>query len=145
MSKYLFETNDFGISESGIHLLRSRFNYETIDFKDIRKLEITKDKELNNWWIILVIGIILISFGYKTVEAIVNYFMNPSGVIYIETIVVPIIPLIFGVYCVYASLKIGIVLKFTTHKGKNYKYPLSSISKEGKTEELKKFLEAKVS
>ncbi len=140
----MFETSDFGVSETGIHLLRSRFNYETVKFSDISKAEIVKGKELNNWWVIFLFGVLLLSFSHSIIEATYEYFMKPSGIIYIEQIALPIIPTIFGVYCIYVSLQNGFVLKFQSYGGRNYKYPLRSFIKDGKFDDFRIFMKSKV-
>ena len=61
MDNYYFESREFGVSDKGIHLLRSGFNYETIEFSQVDSLTIGRGKELNNWLAILVIGLALLT------------------------------------------------------------------------------------
>lgn len=57
--KYKFETNEFGLSEKAIHLLRNRYNYQTFEYKDIDEIEIGKGRLINNWIVIFVLGLVL--------------------------------------------------------------------------------------
>jgi hypothetical protein len=63
MAYYNFQTEEFGVSESGIHLLRSGFNYKTITLSEIDRIRIERAKEIHNWWLVFIIGSALIGFG----------------------------------------------------------------------------------
>jgi hypothetical protein len=128
MNEYSFETREFGTSETGIHLLRSRFNYETIPFIEIERLTIEKGKELTNWLVVLVFGQGLVISSLYYALRIFNVIGNSEvNVIYIEEIIVPLIPLMVGGYCIYSSLRTGTVLRMKTTKGKNDKFPLREL------------------
>lgn len=60
-NKYYFETDQLGISETGIHLLRNRFNYETIEYSSIQEIRIEKGKQIKNWLLVLLLGIFSVS------------------------------------------------------------------------------------
>jgi hypothetical protein len=83
MGQYYFRTKEFGVTDKGIHLLRGGFNYETIAFAQIHKLEIRRGKELNNWFAILVIGLILftpgIYFAISVINILVHGDISPYG------------------------------------------------------------------
>jgi hypothetical protein len=71
MATYLFETSEFGVSDSGIHLLRSGFNYQTIRWTEINSIKIEKGKELHNWAIILMLGLVIFIVGiYLSIRTI---------------------------------------------------------------------------
>ena len=61
--KYHFETEEFGLSDDGIHLLRSKFNYDTIEYRQVASVRVVSDKELNNWLAILIIGLSFLAFS----------------------------------------------------------------------------------
>ena len=125
MNNYYFETREFGVSDNGIHLLRSRFNYETIEFHQVHNLTIEKGKELNNWLAILVIGLALVSFSvYYALRIFSIIDNNEVNVIYIEEILVPLIPFMLGGYCLYSSTRNGTILRLRTIKNKTDKFPL---------------------
>jgi hypothetical protein len=48
MTNYDIESKDFALSPEGIHLLRNRFNYKTIDFSDINKATFTRAADTKN-------------------------------------------------------------------------------------------------
>lgn len=149
MKKYYFVTSGFGLSDNGFHYLRSGYNYETIDYSEIKEIVIERDKELNNWFFIFMVGLILLMFSiyyflrllnlidYKEAEYVKN-------VIYIEEIILPVLPFLFGIYCVYSSLKTNTMLKMKTVKGKRTKYSLKEVEQSNALPSLKLFLNDKL-
>jgi hypothetical protein len=141
MKTYKFETNQFGISEAGIHLLRSRFNYETIAYKDIDEIRIERGRQVNNWVILLVLGwSFLIAgsvFGYKLLY---EFFLgNSVSVFYFEQFLVPVIPIMLGVYMVGSSLKVGWNIKVIT-KDRSKSLSIEEIKKKTELNEFLNFL-----
>ncbi len=145
MTEYYFETREFGLSDKGIHLLRSGYNYETHDYSDIDTLTVEKGKELNNWIIIFVIGLCLVTFSIWYSFRLFNIIYNREvNVIYIENLFVPLIPFMVGLYCVYTSTRNGTVLRLKTTKDKKDKFSLREIEKENKLEGFKQLLKDKL-
>ena len=141
MDQYTFETKEFGLSETGIHLLRSRYNYKTIDYGEIDTITIGTDKELNNWWIILFLGLALVAFAiYYTYGLYLYVVSSQTGVIYMEDFVVPVIPLLMGGYCIFMGLRNGKVMRVHTMDGKSKKLSLSVIDKNDQLSDLAQFL-----
>lgn len=141
MTEYHFESPEFGISDDGIHLLRSGFNYETIAFSQVDSLTIEKGRELNNWPVILAIGLALLSFGVYYMIGLFDVLVGDElNVIYIEETLVPLGPLLLGGYCVYTSMKNGTVLRIRTIKGKTDKFPLRHFEKQLRLKPLQSFL-----
>lgn len=146
MNEYLFETSEFGLSDKGIHLLRSRFNYETIDYADVSALTIEKGKELNNWLVILIIGLGLFSFAvYYTFRLFSVLTNHEVAVISTEEILVPLIPFMMGGYCIYSSTRNSTVLRIKTVKDKRNKLSLKELAKDNKLQDLQQFLKDRVS
>ncbi len=141
MATYNFETRDFGLSETGIHLLRSRFNYKTYPFSEIDSLIVEKGKELKNWLVILIFGIALTSFSIYY-SAVLYSVLNDEKTqrIYIEELLIPLIPFLLGLYCLYASTRNVTILRITTKTNKKDKLSLYSIKKENKLDDLIQFL-----
>ena len=141
MTNYHFEAREFGVSDRGIHLLRSRFNYETIEFNQVDSLTIEKGKELNNWIAILTIGLALVSFSVWYSLRLFNIIDNNEvNVIYIEEILVPLIPFMLGGYCLYSSTRTGKILRVKTTKNRTHKFPLKELEKDNKVRSLEEFL-----
>jgi uncharacterized membrane protein YqjE len=132
MNKYHFECREFGVSDQGIHLLRSGFNYETIEFNNLESLTIERGKELNNWPLVLSIGIAFLSFALYYLMRLYDVFFDPENrvtSIFVEEILVPIFPLLLGAYCIYSSLKNGIVMRTRTVQDKTNKFTLREFEK----------------
>ncbi|UII24101.1 hypothetical protein [Fulvivirga ligni] len=141
MNSYIFETKEFGLSDEGIHLLRDRFNYKSILFSEILKIEVKKGKELKNWGVIFTIGLgLVLFFIYYSVKLYLAYVNGTLHTIYIEQIVIPVIPLLFGAYCVYNSLQNGTIMYLRTIKGKRFKLSLKSIEKDNQLQDFRKFI-----
>jgi len=146
---YKFETREFGISEEGVHFLRNRYNYKTVEFNKIEKLIIERGKELNNWLLILIIGLILTSFAlFYSIKLFQLFNSNEVSRIYIEEILIPVLPLMLGVYCLYASTKNCTILRLITIDKKGKKFPMKEIERKGElkvfTEFLKDNLKSKI-
>lgn len=143
--EYLFETPQLGISHVGFHLLRNRFNYQTIEYGNIIRAEIRIGKEINNWVLTLLLGLLLLLFAtYYSISLATMLYKNIIHVIYIEEIVIPVFPALIGGYCVYAALRKGPILTFKTEMRK-YKYPLRHLENGKTIGELQDFLKTKFS
>ena len=145
MTNYYFETREFAFSDTGIHLLRSGFNYETIEFSQIHSLTIDRGKELNNWILIFLIGLALVSFSVYYSLRLLSIIDNKDvDVIYIEEILIPLIPFMFGGYCLYSSTRNGPILRIKTIKNKADKFSLNELEKDNKLRPFQDFLREKL-
>lgn len=142
MNKYFLKTEEFGISEVGIHLLRSGFNFETIPFSSIISIEITKGKLIRNWLLILIIGIGLITFSIYYTKGVIDLYNDPTvHVMPIESIVVPILPCAFGIFCLYTSLGSGPVM-ILYQNGKKSSYALTEFDKRNEMTTFQAYLQS---
>ncbi|HWK08349.1 MAG TPA: hypothetical protein VNS58_32205 [Puia sp.] len=140
MSLYLYQLEDFALSDSGVHLLRNQFNFRTIGYAEIEMATIERSTEIRNAPLTLLFGILLICFSFYQCRWIVELFTNPQEhTIYIESIVLPIIPAFLGVYCTYIALKKGPVLKLEEGK-KKHKLRLRSLAKNNLSFEFERYL-----
>lgn len=140
MKHYKFYTKEFGISDTGIHLLRSSFNYRTINFKDITSLEIVRGKLIRNWIFVFIFGISLLAFSIYYAYVLIDVLNDPSiRRIYIEELMVPVLPALLGGLCIYSSSRKGIVIKIE-HNGKRSSYPLEDIIKNNQYEDFVDYL-----
>lgn len=109
--EYPYSTKEFGISDEGIHLLRHRFNYKTIPFSKIERVELRKGMQLNNWLVIFLIGSAMLITGIYLSAGIFDFFGKGE----VQTRTVRIIYLIFipivGAYFIYESLQFGLILE----------------------------------
>ncbi len=136
MPSYHFETPEFGISDTGIHYLRSRFNYKTVAYTDIHSARIEQGKDLNNWAIVLSIGIALAGFGLYYFYRLYIFFFEISEhrTIAPEQILLPVIPFLMGVYCIYSATRNSVVMRFTDAQGKPDKLSLRELQKNNQLE-----------
>jgi hypothetical protein len=140
MKKYLFETPEFGLTESGIDLLRSKFHYETISWEEINAVRIGHGKELRYWWIILTIGIALLLLGgylsYRTYD-ILAHKEHPLN--YIKMLQFSLILLIGGFF-VSTSLRSGPLLHVNYGSYRKLVFPIKKITDSRGLSELKSFI-----
>lgn len=100
---YSFESNQFALSETGFHFLRSRFNYKTLNYSEIDKVEFKRWYSIKNWLVILILGVFSVSIAILWSVNIFFFFEEGIGTIYIEELVAPLILLIFGLFFIYKS------------------------------------------
>jgi hypothetical protein len=135
-----FEATDFALSKNGIHLLRNRYNYKTINYKEVNKAIVRKAPEIKNYLLILIFGIILIAFAVKVAIGIIRLFENPDvKVVYIEHIVLPVIPALMGFYMIWTALRRGPILFIETNTT-NHQLRLREFKKNGNAAELLTYL-----
>ena len=144
MSTYTFETPGFGLSNNGLHLLRSGYNYKTIDYSDIQEATLKRDVAIKNWLLVLVIGVTLILAAVFQAIHVYNLFTNPEvHTVYIESIVLPALPLILGNYCIYVALKKTTVLH-VIHPGGKTKLSLNQVTRDQQVHAFVSFLQEKL-
>jgi len=106
MNNYDIQSKDFALSAQGIHLLRNRFNYKTINYDDIRKATFARAAETKNVALTLIVGILFITFSvYNTIGVYQNFYDPTVHRIYIESIALPVLPVLLGIYCIYIAVK----------------------------------------
>jgi hypothetical protein len=115
MTAYDFETADFALSVQGLHLLRSGFNYETVRYQEIDKATVKRGREIKNVFLAMIFGTGLLAFAVLQIMFVIGLFNNP-GVhsIYIESIVLPFLPGLFGIYLLYIANKKAVILIIET-------------------------------
>lgn len=144
MTNYLFQSREFAISDNGIHLLRSGFNYETISWNQVNSIKIKQGKELHNWWLILSLGLILLVAGaYLTARTIDILVHKEQAERYVKMLLFLLIPCI-GNYFVYNSLRTGTVMSINYAVDRTDMVPLSEIIKQNRFNEFKSLMTAKL-
>jgi hypothetical protein len=141
---YDIESKDFALSSEGIHLLRNRFNYKTISFYDIHKATFTKAVETKNVVLTLIVGALLVAFAVFQAIGVYEEFYDPSvHHIYIESILLPVLPLLVGFYCVYLGVK-KIPLLIIELENEKHKLSLRDIIDSGRMEALETYLKERL-
>lgn len=144
MSTYTFQTAAFGLSDAGIHLFRSGYNYKTLPYPDIRRAILKKGTAIKNWLLILVAGLALMTFAVYQAAHLYHLFMDPDvHQVYIQSILLPVLPLILGNYCIYISLRRTTILK-VKYQGGKVKLPLSALVNSNEAEHLVAYLQDKL-
>lgn len=144
MSNYTLETDRFALSDEGIHLLRSGYNYKTLPYRDVRRATLKKGVAIKNWLVVLLLGIGLIGFAVYQAAHLYHQFMDPTVLrVSIEAIILPVLPLILGNYCIYVSLKRTTILK-VKYRGGKAKLPLGELVHYNETAQLISFLQDKL-
>lgn len=134
MKVYKFETEQFGLTSEGIHLLRSRYNYETIPVGQIDKIRFERSQIVNNWVVLFVVGLASVAFSVYYTFILVDVFNDDSiHRIYIEEIMIPFLPFVFGLFMIYSSLRTGTMM-IVHYKTKKRRFSLERLRKEGKLE-----------
>ena len=144
MNNYLFQSTEFAVSDNGIHLLRSGFNYKTIRWGEVDSIKIRKGKELHNSWIIFLLGFILFAAGaYLTIRTVDILVHKEHAERYVKMLLFLLIPFI-GVYFVYNSMRTGIVMSISYADYKREMFPLNEIIKQNRLNEFKSLMTAKL-
>ncbi|MFL9481578.1 hypothetical protein ACI6Q2_02295 [Chitinophagaceae bacterium LWZ2-11] len=142
MTDYKFETDQFGLSDTKIHLLRSRFNYDNIELSTVDKIIIDKGRQVNNWFLLLMVGLLLFTFGLFTASKVIYeyFFANNFTRFYVEQFVLPVLPFLTGAFCLYFSFKIGPVLTIKFND-KTKRLPIGQLKSQAKIDKLVDFLQ----
>ncbi len=144
MDKYDFELTDFALSKTGIHLLRSSFNYKTILYYEVDEVVLKKALETKRPVISIIFGICLISFTFFYVLSLFTNFNDPRvHRIYIESIILPALPFILGLYLLYISVKKEPVLQVVLGK-ERYILRIRELINKNAAVDLKKYLNQKL-
>ncbi|MDJ1499471.1 hypothetical protein [Xanthocytophaga agilis] len=138
--KYKFETPEFGISAQGIHLLRNRYNYQTYSFQDIDTIQIGQGRLVNNWILIFLIGLALTAGAlYYIYNLYLAFIEERVSHFYVEQILIPVLPLFVGMYCLWTSLRKGKTLTIL-YNGKTKCLPLVRLEKNNQLEVFRCYL-----
>ena len=145
MNTYDLEATDFSLSAEGIHLLRSRYNYKTIKYHEIDKATVKRASEYKNTVLCLVLGIILAAFAIFQIIYVFQLLTNPHvRVIYVELILLPILPGFFGIYFIYIATRKGPVMIIEAGN-KKYKLRLKDLMRDNKINYIVNYLSEKLS
>lgn len=136
MKVYKYETDQFGLTSEGIHLLRSRYNYETIPVGQIDKIRFERSQLVNNWALLFVAGLASVAFAVYYTFILVDVFNDDTiHRIYIEEIMVPFLPFGFGLFMIYSSLRTGTMM-IVHYKNKKKRFSLEKLRKEGRLQDF---------
>lgn len=137
-------TTDFALSENGIHLLRSGYNYKTIAWHSIESALIKRGPQINNPFLSFAAGSALAVFALAKAASLYNDFTDPAvRRVYIEAILLPLLPAMIGLYSIYTCFSKGPVLQVRA-KGAVYQFHLREVATQERMEQLKNVLNHKL-
>lgn len=110
MAQYAFETPEFGLDEQGLHRLRSRFPFEDIAYSQLSEAKVTRGKSVQNWYLLLLVGICCIGFSAFTAYRLFMFLSFGSGHFYVQTIVTPLLPGAIGIAAIWQALRVTDIL-----------------------------------
>lgn len=141
MSLYHFQFEDFALSDKGVHLLRNRFNFKTITYGQISKAIVTRSAEIRNAVLILILGVAMVCFAFYQSRWVIGLFNDPQVYhIYIESLILPIVPACLGIYCIYSALRKGPILILKEGK-KTYRLRLRAAVRKGQGYDFESYLD----
>ena len=144
MTNYDFESKDFALSPQGVHLMRNRFNYKTINFHDVYQATFTRGVETKKPVFTLIAGVLLIAFAVYQSISVYEDFHDPNvSQIYIESIAATVLPTLVGFYCIYIAIK-KVPLLIIELNDEKHKLSLQDIINSGRLHVLETYLKEKL-
>jgi hypothetical protein len=112
MAGYTFVTPEFGLDETGLHRLRSRFPFETIPYAAMSRAEVTRGLSVQNWWLLLAFGLVCLGVAIVTAFNLYVFLTSPTarGRIEVRAVAIPVIPGFVGVAAIWQALRVEDIL-----------------------------------
>lgn len=141
MEKYQYETEKVGFTAEGIHLLRNKFNYQTIHYADVKEIRLDKGRQIKNWLVTLVLGVVLLSLGFFLGFSVIYAYFFDDDVrrFYAEQFAAPVIPLFLGAYALYICFQTGYLLVINAD-AKSQKIPVGNFDVKYDIDQFKGYL-----
>ena len=127
MARYTFETPEFGLDETGLHRLRSRFPFESLPYAAISHATVTRGKSVQNWGLLMAFGLLCLFFGLYVAFNIYRFFRFGHGQITVQEVAVPIVPACIGIAAIWQALRVEDILIVRTGRRKLL-FPLSKLT-----------------
>jgi uncharacterized membrane protein len=137
MSNYLFESDYVGFYENGIDLLRNKYVYCTIDYRDITKIVLQSGHLVKNWVTLLILGLFLIlSAIWIIMPSMISFMQTKDFSVFLfwrgskaYGVLVVLFLIAFGVYCILFAFKFSLIIKVFVN-GKVKHFSLENIVKD---------------
>jgi hypothetical protein len=112
MAGYAFETPEFGLDEAGLHRLRSRFAFAQIPYAAMSRVEVTRGRSVQNWWLLLAFGLACLGVGIWTAVSLYLFLTSPKpeGRVDVRAVATPLIPTVLGVVAIWQALQVEDIL-----------------------------------
>ncbi|MDO7885703.1 hypothetical protein [Hymenobacter cheonanensis] len=140
MAAYAFVTPEFGLDETGLHRLRSRFAFAHIPYAAMSRVEVTRGRSVQNWWLLLAFGLACLGVGLWTAVSLYLFLTSPrpEGRVDVRAVATPLIPTVLGMVAIWQALRVEEIL--VVYYGKrSLVLPLSNL-KTGSAAELRHYL-----
>ena len=130
MAGYAFETPEFGLDEAGLHRLRSRFAFEQIPYAAMSRVEVTRGRSVQNWWLLLTFGLACLGVGLWTAVSLYLFLTSPReyGKVDVRAVATPIIPTVLGLVAIRQALQVEDIL-VVCYGRRRLVLPLSKLKK----------------
>jgi uncharacterized membrane protein YecN with MAPEG domain len=143
MVAYAFETPEFGLDEQGLHRLRSRFAFEHIAYADLTEATVTWGKSVQNWALLLVVGLSCLGFSAFTAYRLGMFLLYGRGHFYVQTLATPIIPGAIGLAAVWQALRVTDILTVRVGR-RRLVFPLETLKGGQKPMALESYLAKRI-
>ncbi|MEP1094914.1 MAG: hypothetical protein ABJG78_07365 [Cyclobacteriaceae bacterium] len=151
-----FDTEHFKFAEGELQLLRGRFPYRKVDFKDVTKLAIIRGIRVNRKWLVLAFGLTLtISSLYVALftsgflEAMLNSNFEGGSGLAIRAFGLPMLMIVFlvatGGLAIYQATVPTWILRTEFRDGSTHVFNLNKLFKTNEVSKLAQFLRANFS
>ncbi len=142
---YIFQSDYLGLSDSKIHLLRNKFEYDTIAYNEVNSLVYKRGKAIKNGLILLIFALALLGAGLYITLGIISFVMSDTGgTISIEVIVASLISILLGSCFLFVFFKKEKILELKYRNNKTKKFSLSEFENRNELDALLNFLSTKV-
>lgn len=116
----------FHVSDDGIQLVKNGIASTTIGYDSIRKVVIKWGIEVENWFMLLVTGLLIFGLGCYLSSGILSWVIKGEYAGSYKVLFMLLTP-ICGLYFVYSSLKVGPVMIMAYGEGRSKKLPIKEV------------------
>ncbi|WP_187264562.1 hypothetical protein [Pontibacter beigongshangensis] len=99
--KYKFSTNQFGVDNKGLHLLRSKHKF--ISYADIESVSLKSGKVVKNWPLLLLFGLCCLLFSFYS--SFTSFVFPGSESAQLHKMVLPALSLFIGIGATIKALQ----------------------------------------
>ena len=131
----------FNVSDDGIQLLKNGIASTLIGYDSIRKVVIKWGIEVENWFILLAVGLLISGLGCYLSSGILLWLLHGEYAGSYKGLFMLLIPFC-GLYFVYSSLKVGPVMIVSYGNGKPVKLPVKEVMDRKQFDRMLKVLSA---
>ncbi|MCH7401826.1 hypothetical protein ACFOUP_16290 [Belliella kenyensis] len=111
----------FKLTPKGIHLLRNKYTYHMIAYKDVESAYLSKGKSVKNWIVIIVFGGIFLTLSVFLLYHLLNSLLVSDKTVRFYNVfghglIAVMILGVAGIVSIYSSLKTVPIIQILTNK-----------------------------